>query len=73
MRATVAETREVAKGTQRVLFAVDDHPDYRPWANFWVGLPDRGGNAADGEGVADPVRAAGVPDDLVLSDKFSGY
>ena len=42
MRATVAETREVAKGTQLVLFAVADYPDYRPGAYFWVELPDRG-------------------------------
>lgn len=42
MRATVAETREVAKGTLLVLFAVDDYPDYRPGAYFWVELPDRG-------------------------------
>lgn len=42
MRATVAETREVAKGTLLVLFAVQDYPDYRPGAYFWVELPDRG-------------------------------
>jgi ferredoxin-NADP reductase len=42
MRATVAETREVAKGTLLVLFAVDGYPDYRPGAYFWVELPDRG-------------------------------
>jgi ferredoxin-NADP reductase len=42
MKATVAETREVAKGTLQVLFAVDDYPDYRPGAYFWVELPDRG-------------------------------
>lgn len=42
MRATVAETREVAKGTLLVLLAVDDYPDYRPGAYFWVELPDRG-------------------------------
>lgn len=42
MRATVAETREVAKGTRLVLFAVDGYPDYRPGAYFWVELPDRG-------------------------------
>lgn len=42
MRATVAEAREVAKGTLLVLFAVDDYPDYRPGAYFWVELPDRG-------------------------------
>jgi ferredoxin-NADP reductase len=42
VRATVAETREVAKGTLLVTFAVDDYPDYRPGAYFWVELPDRG-------------------------------
>jgi ferredoxin-NADP reductase len=42
MKATVAETREVAKGTLLVLFAVEDYPDYRPGAYFWVELPDRG-------------------------------
>jgi len=42
MRATVAEKREVAKGTLFVRFAVDDYPDYRPGAYFWVELPDRG-------------------------------
>ena len=42
MKATVAEKREVAKGTLLVLFAVEDYPDYRPGAYFWVELPDRG-------------------------------
>ncbi len=42
MRATVAEKQEVAKGTLLVLFAVEDYPDYRPGAYFWVELPDRG-------------------------------
>ena len=42
MRATVAEKREVAKGTLLVLFSVDDYPDYRPGSYFWVELPDRG-------------------------------
>lgn len=42
MRATVAEKREVAQGTLLVLFAVDDYPDYRPGAYFWVELPARG-------------------------------
>jgi ferredoxin-NADP reductase len=42
VKATVAETREVAKRTLLVLFAVDDYPDYRPGAYFWVELPDRG-------------------------------
>ena len=42
MRATVAEKRQVAKGTVFVLFAVEDYPDYRPGAYFWVELPDRG-------------------------------
>ena len=42
MRATVAETREVAKGTLLVLLAVDGYPEYRPGSYFWVELPDRG-------------------------------
>ena len=42
MRATVLETREVAKGTLLVIFAVDAYPEYRPGAYFWVELPDRG-------------------------------
>jgi ferredoxin-NADP reductase len=42
MKATVAEKREVAKGTLLVHFAVEDYPDYRPGAYFWVELPDRG-------------------------------
>ena len=42
MRAAVAEKRQVAKGTLFVRFAVDDYPDYRPGAYFWVELPDRG-------------------------------
>ena len=42
MRAVVRETREVAEGTLLALFAVEDYPDYRPGAYFWVELPDRG-------------------------------
>ena len=42
MRATVAEKREVAKGTLFVRFAVVDYPAYRPGAYLWVELPDRG-------------------------------
>jgi ferredoxin-NADP reductase len=42
MRATVAEQREVAKGTLLALFEADDYPDFRPGAYFWVELPDRG-------------------------------
>ena len=42
MRATVAEKREVAKGTLFVRFAVEGYPDYRPGHYFWVELPDRG-------------------------------
>ena len=42
MRATVAEKREVAKGTLFVLFAVENYPDFRPGAYFWVELPERG-------------------------------
>ena len=32
MQATVAEKRQVAKGTVFVRFAVEDYPDYRPGA-----------------------------------------
>ena len=42
MRASVAERREVAKGTLLLRFAVEGYPDYRPGAYFWVELPDRG-------------------------------
>lgn len=42
MKATVAEKREVAKGTLLALFEIDDYPDYRPGSYFWVELPDRG-------------------------------
>ena len=42
MRAVVRETRELAEGTLLALFAVEDYPDYRPGAYFWVELPDRG-------------------------------
>jgi ferredoxin-NADP reductase len=42
MKATVAEMREVAKGTLLALFEVDGYPDFRPGAYFWVELPDRG-------------------------------
>jgi ferredoxin-NADP reductase len=42
MLVTVAEKREVAKGTLFVIFAVDDYPDHRPGAYFWVELPNRG-------------------------------
>jgi ferredoxin-NADP reductase len=42
VKATVAEKREVAKGTLLVLFAVDGYPAYRPGHYFWVELPDRG-------------------------------
>jgi len=42
VKATVAEKREVAKGTLLVLFAVDGYPPYRPGSYFWVELPERG-------------------------------
>ncbi len=42
MKATVAEKREVAKGTLLVLFEADSYPEFRPGAYFWVELPDRG-------------------------------
>ena len=49
MRATVAETREVAQGTLLVTLAVENYPDYRPGAYFWVELPERGHD--DGKGL----------------------
>jgi ferredoxin-NADP reductase len=48
VKATVAETREVAQGTLLVLFAVESYPEYRPGAYFWVELPDRGENDEKG-------------------------
>ena len=48
MQATVAEKREVAQGTLLVRFAVEDYPDYRPGAYFWVELPERGDNDEKG-------------------------
>jgi ferredoxin-NADP reductase len=48
VEATVAEKREVAKGTLLVLFAIDDYPDYRPGSYFWVELPERGDNDEKG-------------------------
>jgi ferredoxin-NADP reductase len=48
MQATVAEKREVAEGTLLVRFAVEDYPDYRPGAYFWVELPERGDNDEKG-------------------------
>lgn len=59
MRATVAETREVAKGTLFVLLAVEGYPDYRPGAYFWVELPDRG--HADEKGLRRHISLATSP------------
>ena len=59
MRATVAEKRGVAKGTLFVLFAVDEYPDYRPGAYFWVELPDRG--HADEKGLRRHISLATSP------------
>jgi len=43
MRALVKETREVAKGTQLVVFDLQgEEVDFRPGQYFWVELPDRG-------------------------------
>jgi len=42
VKATVAEKREVAKGTLLALFEADGYPDFRPGSYFWVELPDRG-------------------------------
>lgn len=59
MRATVAEKREVAKGTLFVVFAVEDYPDYRPGHYFWVELPDRG--HADEKGLRRHISLATSP------------
>ena len=59
MRATVAEKREVAKGTLLVLFAVEGYPAYRPGAYFWVELPDRG--HADEKGLRRHISVATSP------------
>ncbi len=59
MRATVAETREVAKETLFVRFAVEGYPDYRPGAYFWVELPDRG--HADEKGLRRHISLATSP------------
>ena len=59
MRATVAEKREVAKGTIFVRFAVEDYPEYRPGAYFWVELPDRG--HADEKGLRRHISFATSP------------
>jgi ferredoxin-NADP reductase len=61
VKATVAETREVAKGTLLVLFAVDGYPDYRPGAYFWVELPDRG--HADEKGLRRHISLVTSPTD----------
>jgi ferredoxin-NADP reductase len=61
MRASVAETREVAKGTLLVLFTVDGYPDYRPGAYFWVELPDRG--HADEKGLRRHISLVTSPTD----------
>ena len=59
MRATVADKRDVAKGTLFVRFAVEDYPDYRPGAYFWVELPDRG--HADEKGLRRHISLATSP------------
>jgi ferredoxin-NADP reductase len=59
VRATVAETREVAEGTLFVRFAVDGYPDFRPGAYFWVELPDRG--HADDKGLRRHISIATSP------------
>ncbi len=61
MRATVAEKREVAKGTLLLLLAVEDYPEYRPGAYFWVELPDRG--HADEKGLRRHISLVTSPTD----------
>lgn len=64
MRATVAETREVAKGTLLVLFEADGYPEFRPGAYFWVELPDRGDT--DDKGLRRHISLATSPTDRPL-------
>ena len=64
MRATVAETREVAKGTLLVLLEADGYPDFRPGAYFWVELPDRGDD--DEKGLRRHISLATSPTDRPL-------
>ena len=64
MRATVAETREVAKGTLLLTFAVDGYPEYRPGAYFWVELPDRG--HADEKGLRRHISIVTSPTEDVV-------
>jgi ferredoxin-NADP reductase len=64
VRATVAETREIAKGTLLVTFAVEDYPDYRPGSYFWVELPDRGDN--DGKGLRRHISLVTSPTEDVV-------
>ena len=64
MRATVAETREVAKGTLFVTFEADGYPDFRPGAYFWVELPDRG--YQDDKGLRRHISLATAPTDRPL-------
>jgi ferredoxin-NADP reductase len=59
VRATLAEKREVAKGTLFVRFEVGDYPDYRPGAYFWVQLPDRG--RSDEKGLRRHISLATSP------------
>ncbi len=59
MRATVAEKREVAKGTLFVLLSVEDYPAYRPGHYFWVELPARG--HADEKGLRRHISLATSP------------
>jgi ferredoxin-NADP reductase len=61
VKATVAEKREVAKGTLLVLFAVEDYPDYRPGSYFHVELPDRGDN--DDKGLRRHISLVTSPTD----------
>ena len=64
MKATVAEKREVAKGTLLALFEVDGYPDFRPGAYFWVELPDRG--HADEKGLRRHISLVTSPTDRPL-------
>ena len=64
MRATVAEKREVAKGTLFVRFSAEGYPDFRPGAYFWVELPDRG--HSDEKGLRRHISLATSPTERPL-------
>jgi ferredoxin-NADP reductase len=62
MRATVKESREVAKGTLYVVFdLLGEDVEFRPGQYFWVELPDHGHN--DEKGLRRHISVATSPTD----------